>query len=132
MNIRSGMAVRALLVSALVLSFSLAEQPVQWVCPMDPDVRSAVPAKCPKCGMKLVAGIPDALEYPVQLELTPPAPKPGKPVALRFRVRKPSGGDAPVLQLIHEKLFHLFLISSDLSYFAHEHPVLQKDSSFLW
>jgi hypothetical protein len=28
--------------------------PVQYTCPMDPDVVSDKPGKCPKCGMDLV------------------------------------------------------------------------------
>ena len=31
---------------------------------------------------------------------------------------------------MHEKLYHLFLISQDLQWFAHEHPVRGKDSGF--
>src|SRR5262245_56568950 len=98
---------------------------------MDPDVRSAKPDRCPKCGMKLVAGIPDPKEYRVGVKLEPRAVKPGQPVTMTFRVSDPQSGK-PVTQfeLIHERLFHLFLISQDLRYFAHEHPELQRDGSF--
>ena len=34
-------------------------------CPMDPDVRSMQPGRCPRCGMTLTPGIPDGLEYRV-------------------------------------------------------------------
>ncbi|HWC97520.1 MAG TPA: hypothetical protein VG456_12235, partial [Candidatus Sulfopaludibacter sp.] len=33
-------------------------------------------------------------------------------------------------ETVHEKLFHLFLVSHDLQYFAHEHPVLDPDGWF--
>ncbi len=77
--------------------------------------------------MKLVAGIPDPVEFPVHVDVLPRAPRGGDEVTLRFRIAK-----KPHLQLIHEKLFHLFLVSGDLRFFAHEHPVEQKDGSFLW
>ena len=36
----------------------------------------------------------------------------------------------PRRTLMHEKLFHLFLVSRDLAYFAHEHPTLEPDGRF--
>lgn len=106
-------------------------QQVVFVCPMDRDVRSLKPDKCPRCGMKLVAGIPEPQEYRVELKLEPRAVRPGSPVRMTFRVIDPRS-DTPVrlFQLIHEKLFHLFLISEDLEYFAHEHPEPQPDGAF--
>jgi len=32
---------------------------LEYVCPMDKDIRSATPGKCPRCGMTLVKGIPE-------------------------------------------------------------------------
>ena len=107
-----------------------AQAPLEWVCPMDPDVRSAQPGRCRKCGMQLKAGIPDPEEYPVDMTVRPAAAKPGDEITLRFWVKSPHGHDVK-LQLIHEKLFHLFLVSKDLSVFRHEHPVLQPDGSLL-
>src|SRR5215210_8328567 len=69
-----------------------AEPPVEFVCPMDPDVRSKGPAKCSRCGMALVPGIPDPLEFPVELKLSPAAPKPGQKFELAFQVRHPKTG----------------------------------------
>ena len=105
---------------------------IPFVCPMDPDVRSAAPAKCPKCGMALVAGIPEPREFHVDVRTTPRILKPGAPVELRFAIHDPKLGKPAKLQLIHEKLFHLFLISQNLQYFAHEHPELQPDGSFVF
>ena len=106
--------------------------PVQWVCPMDPDVRSPRPARCRKCGMALVAGIPEPVEYPVSMSVTPRAPRPGEPLTIRLVVSKPKGREVAKLQLIHEKLLHFFIISKDLSIFRHEHPEPQTDGSFLY
>jgi hypothetical protein len=107
------------------------EPPVDFVCPMDPDVRSKGPGKCPRCGMALVAGIPDQLEYPVQLRLTPKALKPGKKVELAFSVLNPKTGE-PVrdFTVVHDKLFHMFIVSQDLQFFIHDHPEKGDDAVF--
>jgi Heavy metal binding domain len=105
---------------------------IPFVCPMDPDVRSAVPAKCPRCGMKLVAGIPDSREFAVDLTLNPRPVRAGAPVRMRFAPRDPKTFKPAKLQLIHEKLLHLFVVRADLGYFAHEHPELQSDGSFVF
>jgi hypothetical protein len=120
------MAFRTLVLLLLFLTASFAEDKVEFVCPMDRDVRSLAPGKCPKCGMKLVAGLPDPVEYPVDLKL-------GADGLITFRMLEPKTG-RPVTHFleVHEKLFHLFLVSKDLRYFAHEHPVLQSDGSFTY
>ena len=99
------------------------EAPVEFLCPMDPDVRSKTPGKCPRCGMKLEAGLPEPIEYPMRLSITPKVPRPGIPATLELQVLDPVTRK-PVRQFleIHEKLFHLFVISADLETFAHEHP----------
>ncbi len=102
-------------------------------CPMDPKVRTAEPGKCPVCGMVLVALDPgEYLEYPMDVEVRPAALKAGQQGALRFVIRDPKSGQ-PVTsyELIHEKLFHLFVVSYDLSVFDHVHPEPQKDGSFV-
>ena len=97
--------------------------PLDFICPMDPDVRAAQPQKCPRCGMTLQLGVPDSIEYPVQLTLKPRIVLPNRPVELTFRVRHPKS-NAPVknFEIIHEKLFHLFIVSEKLDYFVHDHP----------
>jgi hypothetical protein len=106
-------------------------QGIEFVCPMDPEVRAKGPGKCWKCGMALEAGIPRPQEYPMDLRISPaPAPH-GEPVSLRFLVRDPkTGGPVRQFTVVHAKLFHLFLVSRDLEFFAHEHPIPQADGSF--
>jgi hypothetical protein len=105
--------------------------PLDYVCPMHKDVRSATPGKCPRCGMTLVPGLPDFVEYPLDLSLTPRAPKPGDPVDLAFKIRDPKTG-APLtrFETVHERLFHMFLVSQDLEFFLHDHPALSPDGTF--
>lgn len=99
-------------------------RPLDYVCPMDKDIRSAGPGKCPRCGMMLVVGIPGPAEYRMDLTLTPRAPKPSEPVDLAFQIRDPKSGAAVTrFETVHEKLFHLFVVSQDLQYFIHDHPV---------
>lgn len=120
-------------VAALAAGACSAQPPVTFVCPMDPEVRAPGPSKCPKCGMKLVAGIPEPREYVVRLDLSPRVLRAGHPFDMRFRVADPDTGK-PVTRFdtIHERLFHLFLVGADLEFFAHEHPEPQADGSFLY
>ena len=120
---------------AALFSFVAAQTvpppPLDYVCPMDRDVRSAGPGKCPRCGMTLVLGVPDPVEYPLELSLVPRIPRPADRVEMTFKIRNPKTG-APVTkyETIHEKLFHMFVVSQNLEYFLHDHPVLQPNGSF--
>ena len=109
----------------------LWSQETVWVCPMDPDVRSNQPGVCPRCGMKLSSGIPERAEYHMDLVTTPRAIKPNQPVRLEFFVHDP-WKDRPVIsfQIVHEKLFHLFVVGQDLDFFIHDHPIFEPDGSF--
>jgi hypothetical protein len=102
-----------------------------YQCPMDHDVRSNKPGFCPRCGMKLKAGIPEPQEFPVDLSVTPRLLKPGASAQLLFSVRDPDNG-RPIehFEIVHEKLFHMFLISQDMEFFLHEHPILGSDGKF--
>ena len=81
--------------------------------------------------MALTPGIPEFNEYPVRVTATPRVVKPGAPVRLEFEVLGPKDAKrVSQFELVHEKLFHLFLVSRDLSYFAHEHPELLPDGRF--
>jgi hypothetical protein len=98
---------------------------------MDPEVRSPNPGKCVRCGMKLVPGIPQPVEYPMEFRAEPRQIPAGKDITFDFRVTDPKTGE-PVkkFEIVHEKLFHLFLVSQDLEYFAHVHPEYGPDGWF--
>ncbi|MBV9302753.1 MAG: hypothetical protein JOY62_10775 [Acidobacteriaceae bacterium] len=105
--------------------------PDDWVCPMDPDYHSAKPGKCPRCGMTLVLHVPDRVEYPLEVSHTPELLRANQTAILNFRVIDPATNRAVErFEIVHEKLMHVFLVSGNLEYFAHEHPVAQKDGSF--
>jgi hypothetical protein len=107
------------------------EEPVEWICPMDKDVRALGPGKCPRCGMPLVVGIPDPMEYPVRLRTEPRVLKPGANTLLALSIHDPKTDKIVTdLQLIHERKFHLFIVSQDLTHFMHEHP--EADSEGVW
>ena len=102
-----------------------------YQCPMDADVRSNQPGVCPRCGMTLRAGIPEPVEFPMDFFMSPRPVKPGAKVQLTFAVRDPQNGKQVThFQIVHEKLFHMFIVSQDLQYFLHDHPVLGDDGEF--
>ena len=102
-----------------------------FYCPMEPDVRSNQAGKCPRCGMTLVEGVPDILEYPVDLSIDPVVPHPNELTRLTFGLIDPRT-ERPVrkLEVVHEKLYHVFVVSQDLSFFLHTHPERQADADF--
>jgi hypothetical protein len=121
---------------ALVAAQTPAPLPSQnagdvYVCPMDPDVRSNNPGKCARCGMALVAGLPDPVEYHLDLSVAPLPVKAGQPSSLTFEVHDPwKNRPVTTFQVVHEKLFHMFVVSQDLQVFLHNHPTLGTDGKF--
>jgi Heavy metal binding domain len=104
-----------------------------YVCPMDPDVRSNAPGSCRRCGMTLLAGIPDPVEFHLDLTTTPSPPESARTTTLQFAVHDP-WKDRPVhdFVVVHERLFHAFVVGQDLNYFNHGHPTLQGDGVFTY
>jgi hypothetical protein len=81
--------------------------------------------------MKLVLKIPERIEYPLEMACSPEPARPRQPLELTFRVLDPDSGKAvQKFEVVHEKLMHLFVVSENLEYFAHVHPVLQDDGGF--
>src|SRR3954464_13782034 len=106
---------RTRLLAAISLVLIGSAQDSAFRCPMDPDVRSAVAGSCPRCGMKLLRMPAGALEYPLAVRVRP---APDRSLALDFTIRDPrSGKPVTRFQPVHEKLFHLFVVSQDLRYF---------------
>ena len=104
----------------------------EYTCTMHPEVRSSVAGICPKCAMALVSTTPKVPEdFNLRLECTPKAPKPKETIRLRFSVFNPKTREqVKYFNMTHDKLFHLFIVSQDMSEFQHIHPILEKDGSF--
>ena len=105
-----------------------------YICPMHPNEVKAEPGTCSICGMTLVAGDPMATaDYTLRVVTEPRAPKAGQKTRFRFTVLHPLTG-APVEEFaeVHDRLFHLFIISRDMTHFFHEHPVRDQDGSFTY
>lgn len=107
--------------------------PLDWYCPMDRDVRSDKPGKCPRCGMTLAFGVQEEIEYPYETWITPEKFQAGQKVQIHFRATDPKTHEnVKKYEIVHQKLFHMFIVSNDLNYFLHEHPVLQPDGTFIY
>ncbi len=120
-----------LMLGVAAIATVVAAQDLVYQCPMDPDVRSNKAGFCSRCGMKLSSGIPEPVEFPVDLKVSPRAPRPGGKAQLDFAIRDPQN-DRKIehFEIVHEKLFHLFVISQDLQFFVHDHPVFGEDADF--
>ena len=126
---------RAAAILATVVSLSAAQQLEElsaWFCPMHPDVTAAAAGRCHKCDMALIRGNPfDTREYALEMKTSPAAVRAGVPVRMEFTVRHP--GTAKLVdsfELVHDKRFHLFVISQDMTEFQHIHPEPQANGSW--
>jgi hypothetical protein len=101
----------------------------QFWCPMHPDERSDARGKCAICGMMLVRIPPAAFAtYPVDLRVTPTLTG----ARLRLTVTHPAThAIVRKFSIVHERPMHLFIVGDGLEYFAHEHPVPQRDGVFM-
>lgn len=98
-------------------------------CPMHPDIRGAAGERCRLCSMALVPiTAVDYEPYLLDVEVKPRALRAGQKSRLRFAVRDPhSGRVVRRFATVHERVFHLFILSDDHRYFAHVHPELKAD-----
>ena len=108
------------------------EKAEAYTCPMHLEIRASAPGKCPKCDMPLVAANPAiSEEFGLRMESTPAQPKAGEKVLIKFHINDPrTGQQVKQFQVMHDKLFHLFIISQDMTRFQHIHPTFQSDGSF--
>ncbi len=114
-------------------ALSKNQQPVVYICPMHPEVRSDQPGGCFKCGIPLVAtnAPPEITAYELKLETIPTNITANEPVELRFSIFHPKTGEQiKRFNINYDMPFHLFIVSQDLNYYDHSHPTQQKDGSF--
>jgi Heavy metal binding domain len=122
----------AIVVALAASPFSQAQERVQpnpevtsgYICPMHPNIVSATEGKCSLCGMALVPGDPMATAYyDLKVDISPRAIKPGAKARVTFNVFHPLTGERITdYAEVHDKRYHLFVISRDMKYFSHEHP----------
>jgi hypothetical protein len=103
-----------------------------WTCPMHPDYTMDASGKCPRCGMDLVrAAAFDVRDYPLEVETVPALVRPGQRTTLRFKAFHPGTGAAVTKFVpVHEKEYHLFVISQDMTHFEHVHPEMRPDGTW--
>jgi hypothetical protein len=103
-------------------------------CPMHPNIRGNAGDVCRICHMPLVlAPARNYTPYHLSIETSPRAPRPGRRTRIRLTVHDPdTNAKVTAFETVHERLFHLFILSQDLEYFTHVHPSLQPDGSFAY
>lgn len=81
-------------------------------------------------GMNMGAAPADMTRgHRVVIATTPPEVRAGTPVELVLDPQDPAGARVTRLAVVHEKLLHFIMVSRDLSFFAHEHPVRRDDGT---
>jgi hypothetical protein len=127
----------ALILVASAVALTLAQQAAEdtttaWVCPMHSDYTAELDGKCPRCGMALVRAAPfDVRDYRLDFHTVPAVVKAGQKTSLAFRIFHPGTGEAmKKFEVVHERQYHLFLISQDMEYFQHIHPQEAADGTW--
>jgi len=115
---------------APVLSPNVEE--TAYVCPMHPEYTSDIPGRCPRCAMDLVLGTPyDTREYRLDRQTMPGVVKAGEKATMLFKVFHPGTGDQiKKFEVVHDRQYHLFVISQDMESFQHIHPAQQADGAW--
>lgn len=105
----------------------------RFVCPMHEGIRAVEAGNCALCNMPLVPidSTPRTTLHDVgyEMDVTAPASETPRSVLLKLTPRR----DRQVLRdlaRVHEYLLHLIVVSDDLGFFDHVHPVQQDDGSF--
>ena len=108
------------------------DEGIAWVCPMHLSYIATTAGICPICGMPLVQTKPyDTRDFQLVFHTEPPEVRPGEKVTLFFQFLRPGSGEAVKdFEVVHTKEFHLFVISQDLEFFAHIHPVMRADGTW--
>ena len=105
---------------------------IAYVCPIHSDYTSEVPGTCPRDGMALVRANPYAVrDYRLEFETVPAVVSVGEPTTLRFRIFHPETGERIRNFLtVHDKQYHLFVVSQDMAHFEHIHPEQEADGAW--
>lgn len=107
--------------------------PAKYFCPMHCEGAKTYdkPGKCPVCNMNLKKQTSDKFTVDIKpVGASAGKIEAGKPVNLLFTLKDPTGLAVKTVEIVHEMPLHLLMVSKDLSWYAHEHPVLQPDGTF--
>ena len=115
-----------------VPSIPTLDNETAYMCPMHPDYTSNTPGKCPRCSMNLVLATPfDMRNYRLEFQTMPPVVKAGEKIAMLFKVFHPGTGvQVQKFELVHDRPYHLFVISQDMNQFFHIHPEQRPDGTW--
>lgn len=102
-----------------------------YLCPMHPNEVQATPGTCRICGMTLVPGDPMVTaDYAVTLTTTPRLVKAGRKTRFMLRVTHPLTGErVTAFGEVHDRPYHLFIVSRDMTHFRHVHPTVEHDGT---
>ena len=107
-----------------------AAAPSVYFCPMHCEGAKTYdkPGTCPVCNMNLKKQTSD--KFSVDIKPIGGKIEAGKPANFLFTLKDPTGLAVKTVEIVHEMPLHLLMVSKDLSWYAHEHPVLQPDGTF--
>ena len=108
------------------------DEEVAYVCPIHPDYTTEIGGTCPRDGMMLVEANPyDVRDYELDFETEPAVVRAGEAARLRFRILHPGTGElVRDFVTVHDRRYHLFVISQDMEHFEHIHPEQGPDGSW--
>ncbi|HWG29821.1 MAG TPA: heavy metal-binding domain-containing protein, partial [Steroidobacteraceae bacterium] len=108
------------------------DEEIAWVCPMHPSYTAAAAGTCPICGMVLIQTKPyDTRDFRLLFRTEPADARPGEKLTLFFTFLRPGTGEVVrEFEVVHTKRFHLFIVSEDLEFFEHIHPVMHPEGTW--
>ncbi len=128
----------AMFISSLAFSQQLLgpesslDEFVAYMCPIHSDYTAESPGVCPRDGMMLVPATPfDVRDYKLDFQTVPALPRAGEALTLQFKIAHPGSGElVRDFAMVHEQRYHLFVVSQDMQYFEHIHPVQGPDGTW--
>jgi hypothetical protein len=111
----------------LVLALNLATGCNNALRGADPHAQHPAAATSSQAGTPT----PSAREgFAAELTTSPDPPQANQPAQVAFKIYGPDRRALTDYEVVHEKQFHLLLISKDLAHFAHEHPIMDPDGTW--